>query len=87
MTTGPGHYALAEAHLADAADSQHICPGGVAGGADEATFHLAAAQAHATLALAAATALAAVEIMAPAEGGAWLAVLTDRPARARQRTR
>lgn len=56
--TGPEHYREAEAHLASAAQSF------VRG--DDPTSALAAAQAHATLALAAATAL-----QVPEEWRAW----------------
>jgi len=53
MSTGPQHYSEAESHLADAWD---IGPGDA-----HFFFHLAAAQVHATLALAAATALGDLE--------------------------
>lgn len=67
--TGPEHYRAAEAMLINAQDAG----GGKAGSAVEA-YYLAVAQVHATLALAAATALASYRpnAMPVADEEAWL---------------
>jgi hypothetical protein len=78
MSTGPEHYAQAEWHLARSIDPRK-------GGADLAAEHLAAAQAHATLALAAATALARCQDMPPADATYWRTVCSHaKPPMSRQ---
>ncbi len=74
--TGPEHYKLAEALLADVTR-----PDGTIGSGEEGDTTIAAAQAHATLALAAATAANdPVRGMALADAREWDAAIgTDRP--------
>lgn len=77
--TGPEHFREAEKHIQHAADHGTTAP-------DHERAHLAYAQVHATLALAAATALGAhPDGLAQAERAAWRAVAgtpTDRDLRA-----
>lgn len=60
---GPAHYAEAESSLAAAEGSD--------GGSNLERYHLAAAQVHATLALAAATAMAGMDRMDEADFREW----------------
>jgi hypothetical protein len=66
MATGPEHYREAQSHLDLAAEQDDF------GGAQE-TYYLRRAQVHATLALAAATALGSDGEMTVDDSDAWLA--------------
>lgn len=69
--TGPEHYREAERHLSAASFTNK--PGGSAVDPAAAAHHLAMAQVHATLALAAATAIPATRTQLLAEMKAWSA--------------
>jgi len=86
MTSGPAHYEAAEGHLADA--EAYLAslraydgddPADTAFARDVHCYHLGAAQVHATLALAAATALQADTPMPTHDGAAWRAVAAIPP--------
>ncbi|CAL9367649.1 hypothetical protein [Streptomyces sp. enrichment culture] len=68
--TGPEHYMEAERCLGFASQDE--------GGSSMERYHLDAAQAHATLALAAATALPQQRMMALAEYKAWAGVAAEK---------